>query len=124
MINVLLKLGYKVDEKDYIDLRKTSLDDEERDVIEKVLKYKSILVEKPNQFMMNKKMRKLFDVEEMEITAKKVLLVLIVTLTEMENIREFGGEEKVASILHLASLLYYSSVVKMERYNTDGVRNE
>ena len=42
----------------------------------------------------------------------------------IENIREFGGEEKVASILHLASLLYYSSVVKMERYNTDGVRNE
>ena len=37
MINVLVKLGYKVDEKDYIDLRRTTLDDDDE-----VLKNKSI----------------------------------------------------------------------------------
>ena len=123
IIDGMQKLGCQVDEK-YTDLRKTSFDVDQKLVIQKVLSYKSLIVGNPELFMKDKKGRKLFcAVEELDDTTKKVLMVLLLTLTEMKSRRDFGSDEKVASILQLASLLYYSTV-KMERSGKARTRNE
>ena len=69
-----LKLGNQVHEKKYLDLRKVPSMIKERDVIEKHLKY--IRIGKPTQFMSNRIIKKLFDIEDMDNIAKKVLMVL------------------------------------------------
>ena len=76
----------------------------------------------PEQFMKLKKFRKLNNVEDLDGTTKKVLMVMILTLTEMKSSGEFGSDEKVASILQLARLLFYSTV-KRERSGKDRTRN-
>lgn len=122
ILNKLEKLGSTVDKK-YCDIRKSPLNDEEREIIEKVLQFKTIIIGHHKNYMKDKKKRKLFDVEELDDTTKKVLLVLILTLVESRSIREWGGEEKVADILHLASMLVFSTL-RWERYNKDKMKNE
>ena len=122
ILNKLEKLGSTVDKK-YCDIRKSPLNDEEREIIEKVLQFKTIIIGHHKNYMKDKKKRKLFDVEELDDTTKKVLLVLIFTLVELRSIREWGGEEKVADLLHLASMLVFSTL-RWERYKTDKMKNE
>ena len=105
ILAILAKFGTKVDE---IDWRQTSYSPDIKLSVKAVLRYRILLVGNPEQFMQLKKYRKLYNVEMLAEAEKKVLLCLILTITEMKTGEM--GDEKVTSLLHLASLLFYSTI--------------
>ena len=118
ILGTLNKVKERLDDEK-IDLRKYKLETEAEESVKNIREFRDILLQEPSSYLRREKSRTLLNpekiVNEMDSLTRKVLMVMIMVVTNMDD----TSYARRASLVHLFSILMVSNSRKKKTEKTE-----